>query len=298
MKDLPGYIKISQDELYLHLAIEYNLKYLNESRSIPKGLENVANLVIDKLKNNNLKSLNLKIATNEDFCRNLIIYIKFKTTGNSEGETKLENCNKDNAEFGLILNKTNIDWIDIKSTIMHELMHIYQNYKCLLNNKSLITAFNKKGYDKYSDFEDISKDKDFIKSIFYYIDKDEIPAFIQQYITLLEKENPQCASDAFDIISKTEYYVLLKGLYDNADNLDKIFPDIENIYKDIFRDCQLTKSQILSKLSKVIKKSYKRFLTKISKACIEKNSFTTGRSNREFMKKIIERLNEHGGKIS
>ena len=276
-------------ELYQHLEIEFNLMTLNEGFGFSKEVHRVSKKIIEQIEKNIEKS-SIKISDiNCSFFKTIEITLINKNVDKSEGESYIKKCSKENVYFGIIFNKKHYDYLELLSTIEHEVLHIYQNYNLLNKSTTLIKRLDKDNYRSYNDFKNVSSSLDIMKLVLYYTNKYEISAFIQQDLAILKKENPQNAKATYEIIKKTEYYNLLKMLNEFKENFSEYLEDFDELYKQIVtNDRNLTKEQIKKKLKKRIDEAWKYYIVKISKSCTEFSEFKFPNNVNEMKSKLLE----------
>lgn len=261
------------DEFYWHLVLDFSKRYINEAYSFVQEICALSPKIIKKIQNNLDKSLIEFTKLKASFFRELEIEIINKKDLSIvvNGDADIDKSTKENLYITLELNKNDYDKGELKDTIEHELVHLYQNFHHLKNNKSLRQTLDKRFYDNYTDIENLSDPKDQLKLIIYLFDPDECTEKIQGMLAKIDGRKLTNPRKVFDIVSKEAYYKNMKYYYDNVDDLENTIPGLANYYRDIFPKWKsLTRDQIISKLQKYIKKNWKSFQIKLSKACVGK----------------------------
>lgn len=272
--------EFKNEEFYWHLVLEYNKKYLFEAYSFVQEICQLSPKIIKKILTNLDKNEIVFKKLNASFFKTLTI--KLVQNNNSkdvvDGESDIDTSNKENIYLILEFNKYDYLKEELKDTIEHELVHLYQNFHHLKNNKSLRKQIDKRFYDNYSDIEDLSNPVDKLKFIIYLFDPDECTPKIQGMLAKIDGRKLSNPHKTFDIVSQEAYYKQMKKYHESRKNLEGIIPMLPECYRLIFPKWEsLTREQILGKLEKYIDKNWNNFLTKLSKACV-------GKSKRRMLK--------------
>lgn len=262
------------EEFYWHLILEYSRKYIFESYSFVQEICKLSPKIIQKIQNNLDKNRIEFKKLNASFFKTLTIDLvqnnKLHQIVNGDGD--IDSSDKENIFIEIEFNKNDFDKFELKDTIEHELVHLYQNYHHIKNNKSLRQQIDKRFYDSYTDIEDLSNPIDKLKFIIYLFDPDECTSKIQGMLAKIDGRKLSNPKKVFELVSQEGYYKEMKKYYEAKDKLEEIIPGLPECYRIIFPKWKsLTREQILRKLEKYIYKNWKIFLNKLSKACVGKS---------------------------
>lgn len=264
------------DELHWHLVLEYSKGNINVLYSFVKEICNLSPKIIKEIQVNIDKDIITFSNLNASFFKKLEVEVQNRDdmSGIVNGEADIDNSTKEVKYLLIELNKNDYDEAELKDTIEHELVHIYQTIHRQRKKKSLIAAraaSDKRFYDGYTNIEDLDNPEDRLKLIIYLFDPDECTSKIQDMLAKIDGRKLATLRQAFDIVSKEEHYQQMKYYYDNLEDFISGLADC--YYRDIFPKWEsLTKDQIISKLRKYIDKNWKTFLRNLSKACAEKSN--------------------------
>lgn len=260
-------------ELYWHLVLEYSRKFINESYSFVQEICDLSPKIIKKIKDNIDKNIINFTDLNASFFNKLELEVQHREDLSKivNGEADIDYSTKEEIYLQIELNKNDYDDEELKDTIEHELVHLYQTIHHKKNNKSLRASLDKRFYDNYTSIEDIDDPEDHLKFIIYLFDPDECTAKIQGMLAKIDNKKLTNPRKVFDAVSKEAYYEQMKYYHDNIDSLELIIPGLSSYYRDIFPKWKsLTRKQIINKLKKYIDKNWNTFLKKLSKACVGK----------------------------
>lgn len=261
-----------EHELYWHLVLEYSRKFINEAYSFVQEICNLSPKITKGIQETNESIVSFD-NLNASFFKKLEVTIK----NNDEmsivvnGEADIDNSTREEAYLRIELNKDDYDKEELRDTIEHELVHLYQTFHHKKNSKSLRASLNKRFYDNYTNIEDLNNAKDELKLIIYLFDPDECTAKIQGMLAKIDGRKLTNPQRVFEIVSKESYYVKMNYYYKNIDFLEEMIPGLANCYRDIFPKWKsLTREQIIRKLRNYINKNWMIFVKKLSKACVGK----------------------------
>lgn len=158
-------------ELYWHLVLEYSRKFINESYSFVQEICDLSPKIIKKIKDNIDKNIINFTDLNASFFNKLELEVQHREDLSKivNGETDIDYSTKEEIYLQIELNKNDYDDEELKDTIEHELVHLYQTIHHKKNNKSLRASLDKRFYDNYTSIEDIDDHEDHLKFIIYLI---------------------------------------------------------------------------------------------------------------------------------
>lgn len=261
-----------EHELYWHLVLEYSRKFINESYSFVQEICKLSPKIIKRIQETDESAISFD-DLNASFFKELIITIENndKMSIVVNGEADIDNSTKEKMYLSIEFNKNDYDELELKDTIEHELVHLYQTFHHKKNNKSLRASLDKRFYDNYTDIEDLNDPKDELKLIIYLFDPDECTAKIQGMLAKIDGRKLSNPRRAFEIMSKESYYVKMNYYHKNVDFLEDMIPGLANYYREIFPKWKsLTREQIIRKLRNYINKNWFIFVKNLSKACVGK----------------------------
>lgn len=276
MRKISEYLfNYESDYLYWHLVLEYQKKYMFEAYSFVKEICNLAPKIIDII-NKNLDKKKLEIDDlNASFFKKLILTIDTESDLPMVGaDADLRKSDKNTAYVTLFINPNEMDEEELRSTIEHELVHIYQNTHALEHGKSIQQSIDKRGYDTYTDFTgNICEIR--LKELLYYFDPDEISARIQGIISKVKPGELSNPKKVWDIVKDNETYKHMKFIYDIRNQLNIWIPGLAEWYRGMFPKWKsLTAEQIEKKIIDYVTKNWRIFINKLSKACVGKSERT------------------------
>lgn len=247
---------------------EGDFSLLCEQYGIFKGCEDIAKEILEAVKSmteNNINNWLFSIG-NSDFIKTLEITIKYRTSSSFLTNSEVKEGKYDPLRLIIGIIGT---YKDLFSSIMHELLHAYENYQRLsVNNTSIENVAKKIGYDKnpISRTPSYSDVKQKISYILYHLTDFERNAYIAQ----IQGELSSCKrkfndiKDALDYIKTTVPYQNYHTIFEyctelcNVTDTDRqrlILSYIEELSNQSFK----TYSQFTKWLEKKVYKYQKKF---------------------------------------
>lgn len=297
MRDLNEYINNDHidkyDKLLLtHLAIEYKVndiaegkRIINEKYGIYDGCEELCDYIIKDIFSH--RDFDGEYRYNREdfekysniFFQTLIIDLDTSSDDGGECDDNIV-INKDH-----LVEEVRIDIYDdkptktsIKSVLMHELTHVYNNYVMQMEgNMRYMKASQSDMYRNITDISGSDTEKE-IKQILYFLLGYERNAFVAQLKAELEDqkskiENPH---DALKILKNSPIYMRYRKVVNTIDYLIKKQQDnqestfIADIYKEITGENNNESSiKILKRLKSQSIKAVKKLDSIIPKLCVE-----------------------------
>lgn len=297
MRNLNEYINNDNIDKYdrlllTHLAIEYKVndiaegkRIINEKYGIYDGCEELCDYIIKDIFSH--RDFDGEYRYNREdfekysniFFQTLIIDLDTSSDDGGECDDNIV-INKDH-----LVEEVRIDIYDdkptktsIKSVLMHELTHVYNNY--VMQMEGNMRYMKASQFDMYRNITDISgsdTEKE-IKQILYFLLGYERNAFVAQLKAELEDqkskiENPH---DALKILKNSPIYMRYKKVVNTIDYLIKKQQDnqestfIADIYKEITGENNNESSiKILKRLKSQSIKAVKKLDSIIPKLCVE-----------------------------
>jgi len=319
MKKLSEYVNnesldLFDEQILSHIAIEYK-HYNNYSRNhlilekygVYDGCAELSDIILKDVEQkyeNGERSFQLSYNKN-DFKDLKNIFFKKLTLDFELGSDDIGGEYFDNDSIDkttMLFDEVFIEFIayntnDIRSMLMHELTHAYNNYNMLVKD-------NMKFYDKANSqlylnitnsdiFKNSGELKKNIIKILYFTVKEERNAFIAQMAEELKRNKAKVNNpkDAFNILKNSPIYMTYKNLYefvhsfDNTRNTnDKESMDIiTQAYNDLC-GTKMTPDKVMKKLKFLMDKAMKKFDTIVAKLCVENlNNVTTMAPTKLFL---------------
>lgn len=295
MRNLTDFITYDEhwdDDMLSHLAIEYKAydiaegkRIINEKYGIYDGCEELADYITkDLFSKSNIDDEHvyhrgdLKNISNIFF--NVLI-IDIDTSSDDGGECD-DNIviNKDSLvdEARIYIYNTNPTKPGIKSILMHELTHLYNNYIMQMGDKmGYINVSQSEMYKNIIDVSGGNVERE-IKQILYFLLGYERNAFISQLKAELDmhKSKIKTPHDALRVLKNSPIYITylrVKSIIEYYIKKQQESPEsilIANIYKDIVGDDSNESSiKILKRLRSQSIKAIKKLNSTIPKLCVE-----------------------------
>lgn len=278
--------------LLSHIAIEYKIndiaegkKTINEKYGIYDGCEELCDYIIKDIFNHSILDNEYQYNRNDFknyqniFFKSLIIDLDTSSDDGGECDDNIV-INKD-----LLIDEVRINIYDdnptkssIKSVLMHELTHVYNNY--IMQMKGNMGYMNTSQSDIYRNITDMSggnTEKE-IKQIMYFLLGYERNAFVAQLKAELEDQKAKIKTphDALRILKNCPVYIRYKRVINTINYLIKKQQDdpestfIADIYRDITNDSNNESSiKILKRLKSQSIKAVKKLDNIIPKLCVE-----------------------------
>ena len=298
MRNIVDYIEQTEQDSFInesllsHIAIEYKvndisegLKIINEKYGIYDGCEELFDFIVKDIFSRD--NLDYQFEYNRETLKDIknIFFKKLIIDIDTSTEEEYGECD-DNLSIGKDLLVDEI-WINIyektpnkhsiKGTLMHELIHAYNNYMMLLKgNNSFIDTTRSDMYRNIIDIRGNNTEcESDLKFILYFLLGYERNAFIGQLKSELElhRNKINTPKDALEILKKCPIY----KTYLKVDNIIRYHLNnskdsdlITDIYKEITgSDKNETSLKILKRLKSQSDKALKKLNTIIPKLCVE-----------------------------
>lgn len=281
------------DSLLSHLAIDYKLndialgkRIINEKYGIYDGCEELADYIINTVFNND--NLDNEFIFHKDelkdieniFFNELILDIDTSEDYGGECDDNIV-INKDLLvdEVRINIYLVNPTKSEVKSILMHELTHVYNNYVMQLKgNKNFLNTAQSTMYRNIVTPDDDETIGD-IKRVLYFLIGYERNAFIAQLKAELSKHDNKIKTplDALKVLKQCPIYNVYINVKDIIDDLIERQRDTEeaefiaDIYKEITGTENSNEStlKILKRLKAQSTKAIKKLDSIIPKLCIE-----------------------------
>lgn len=295
MRNLTDFITYDEhwdDDMLSHLAIEYKAydiaegkRIINEKYGIYDGCEELADYITkDLFGKSNIDDEHvyhrgdLKNISNI-FFNALIIDIDTSSDDGGECDDNIV-INKDSLvdEARIYIYNTNPTKPGIKSILMHELTHLYNNYIMQMGDKmGYINVSQSEMYKNIIDVSGGNVERE-IKQILYFLLGYERNAFISQLKAELDmhKSKIKTPHDALRVLKNSPIYITylrVKSIIEYYIKKQQESPEsilIANIYKDIVGDDSNESSiKILKRLRSQSIKAIKKLNSTIPKLCVE-----------------------------
>lgn len=276
-----------------HLSIEYKTYSLNnvilEKYGIYKGCEELVDYIISDIRKIAKKegSYDNQYTYNRDdlkafdniFYNNLIIDIDTSVDDSDDYEDN-EELNDELLFDEVYINiySTEVTYTSLKTSLLHELTHAYNNYMMLAKgNNNYKKAAAADYYSKLVDPENESESEENLKIILYFLLGYERNSFFAQVKGYLDKQDEKIKNplDAIAVLKECPVYVKYKKVNDDINQFfngklpSGTIKDYEIAYEKITGE-KKTANQIFKKLKALSDKAMKKLDRVIPKLCIEK----------------------------
>lgn len=275
-----------------HLSIEYKLNSLNiivlEKYGIYKDCEELVDFIIKDIQktakeegtyDNQYTYTKDKLSKFSNIFYNELIIDIDTSTDDSDNYEDNDSLNDECVFDEVYINiySTTVTYASLKTSLLHELTHAYNNYMMLAKgNKNYKKLSSTDYYEKITDLSSDSESEENLKMILYFLLGYERNSFFAQIKGYLDKNDSKIKNplDAIEVLKKCPIYIKYKEVNNTIEDFFKgklskgTLSDYEIAYEKITGE-KKTANQIFKKLRSLSSKAMKKLDRVIPKLCIE-----------------------------